>query len=157
MFVTIYCELPASKTWIERNQPLWKFLGDQLRLIYPEAYNKLTNIVLPQPLQLLCEPWAGVAINQAMTPQSILQSHQDWKDCKSAPNAVVPYGNYEGGDLMLWQANSIIQLLPGDALSFMGSLMCHSNNKITAGVRISINLFTHKSNMDWIQTGIPRF
>jgi len=144
-------QLPTSKTWIERNQPLWKYLGDQLKVIYPEAYNKLTNIVLPEPLQLLCESWAGVAINQEMTSESILQAHQDWKDCKSAPNAVVPYRNYEEGDLILWQAKYIIELLPGDALLFMGSLICHDNNKVTRGIRNSVNLFTHKSNMDWIR------
>jgi len=40
----------ASITWIEKNQPLWDYLGDCLKLIFPEAYNKLTNIVLPPPL-----------------------------------------------------------------------------------------------------------
>ena len=126
-------------------------MGDRLKVIYPEAYNKLPNIVLPKPIQLLCEPWAGVAINQEMTSESILQAHQDWKNCKSAPNAVVPYGNYEGGDLVLWQAKCIIELLPSDALLFMGSLLCHGNNKITGGIRNSVNLFTYKSNMDWVK------
>ena len=32
----------------------------------------------------------------------------------------------------------------------MGSLICHDNTKITSGIRNSVNLFTHKSNMDWI-------
>jgi len=82
-------QLPTSKTWMECNQLLWKYLVDRLRLIYPEAYNRLTNIVLQ--IQLLCEPWTGIAINQIMTLDSILQAHQDWKDCQSTPNAVVPY------------------------------------------------------------------
>jgi len=53
----------ASITWIMKNQLLWDHIGDHLKLIFPEPYNKLTNIVLPPPLQLLCNPWAGVAIN----------------------------------------------------------------------------------------------
>lgn len=40
-------QLPVAQTWIERNQALWKYLGDKLKLIYPEGYNRLTNIVLP--------------------------------------------------------------------------------------------------------------
>ncbi|RPB29838.1 hypothetical protein L211DRAFT_767330, partial [Terfezia boudieri ATCC MYA-4762] len=61
------------------------------------------------------------------------------------------YGDYCGGDLVLWQAKCIIELRPGDALLFMASLICHGNTKITSGVRNSVNLFTHKSNMDWIK------
>ncbi|RPB18298.1 hypothetical protein L211DRAFT_767917, partial [Terfezia boudieri ATCC MYA-4762] len=128
--------------WIERNKSLWRYLRDCLKLIFPEAYNKLTNITLPDPLQLLYYPWSGAAINQQMTPNSILQHHQDWKDIHSAPNAVVPYGDYDRGDLVLWQAK-ILELRPGDALLFMGSLICHGNTKITRGVRNSVNLFTH--------------
>ena len=67
----------ASSTWIQRNKSLWRYLGDRLKLIYPEAYNKLTNIVLPEPLELLCYPWAGVAINQQMNAECYLQQHQD--------------------------------------------------------------------------------
>ncbi|RPB18341.1 hypothetical protein L211DRAFT_875760 [Terfezia boudieri ATCC MYA-4762] len=68
---------PASGNWIERNKSLWRYLGDRLKLIIPETYNKLTNINLPEPLELLCNPWSGTAINQQMTPDSILQHHQD--------------------------------------------------------------------------------
>jgi len=92
---------PASVTWIEKNQPLWNYLGHRLKLIFPEAYNKLTNIVLPPPLQLLYNSWASVAINQQMTPYRTLQAHQDWKNICSVPNAVVPYRDYDGGDLIL--------------------------------------------------------
>ena len=34
---------------------------------------------------------------------------------------------------------------------FMGSLIAHGNSKIKSGIRNSVNLFTHKSNMDWIK------
>jgi len=139
---------PASITWIEKNQPLWGYLRDHLKLIFPKPYNKLTNIILPPSLQLLCNPWAGVAINQPMTPYSALQAHQDWKDMRSVPNAVVPYGDYDSGDLVLCQAKYIVELRPGDSILFMGSLICHVNTKITRGVRNSVNLFTHKSNID---------
>lgn len=89
-----------------------------------------------------------------MTLESVLQPHQDWKnmkDIQSVPNAVVPYGDYDGRDLVLWQAKYVIELRPGDALLFMGSLICHGNTKITRGVRNSVNLFTHQSNIDWIE------
>ena len=57
--------------------------------MFPEAYNKLTNIVLPESLELLCHACAGVAITQQMNAECHLQQHQDCKDVKSAPNAVI--------------------------------------------------------------------
>jgi len=89
-----------------------------------------------------------------MTPHSALQAHQDWKDIHSVPNAVVLYGDYNGGELVLWQAKYIVELRPGDAILFIGSLICHENTKITQEVRNSVNLFTHMSNINWIKRDI---
>ena len=107
--------------------------------------------MLPEPLELLCHSRAGVAINQQMNAECHLQPHQDWKDVKSPTDAVIPYGDYDGGDLILWQVKCILELRPGDALLFMGSLICHGNTRITRGIRNSVNLFTHKCWMDWIR------
>jgi len=85
---------------------------------------------------------------------SALQAHQDWMDICSVPNAVVPYGDYDSGDLVLWQAKCIVELRHGDAILFMGSLICHENTKITRGVRNNVNLFTYNSNIDWIKRDI---
>lgn len=71
------------------------------------------------------------------------------RDIKTAPNAVISYGKYTGGDLVLWECRCILELLPGDALFFMGSLITHWNKDIQSGIRNSINLFTHKSNVDF--------
>ena len=86
-----------------------------------------------------------------MAPDSILQPHQDWKDIRTVPNAVIPYNHYDGGDVVLWQAKCMFELRPGDALLFMGSLICHGDAKIAPGVRNSVNLFTHKSDVGWIK------
>jgi len=101
---------------------------------------------------LPANPTANPApLNQVMISESILQYHQDWKYCKSVANAVVPYGNYRERDLIPWQAKCIIELLLGNALLFGGSLICQNNNKITGGIRNSVNLFIHKGSMDWIR------
>jgi len=54
----------------------------------------------------------------------------------------------------MWQAKCIVELRPSVAILFMGSLICHENTKITREVRNSVNLFTHKSNIDWIKRNI---
>ena len=86
-----------------------------------------------------------------MNAECHLQQHQDWKHVKSAPNVVILYGDYDGGDLIVWQVKCILELRPGDALLFMGSLICYGNMRITRGIRNSVNSFTHKSMIDWIR------
>ena len=66
---------PASSTCIQQNKSLCRYLQDRLSLIHPEAYNKLTNIVLPECLELLWHPWAGVPIQQPMNTECNLQKH----------------------------------------------------------------------------------
>lgn len=89
-----------------------------------------------------------------MILDSTSYAHQYWKDIRSVTTTIVSYGNYEGGDLILWQAKCMVQLGPGDAILFIGNLICYENTKITREVRNSIDLFTHKSNIDWIKEDI---
>ncbi|KAI5788939.1 hypothetical protein DFH27DRAFT_527928 [Peziza echinospora] len=110
-------DLPYSAEWIQSNKSLWKYVGDRLKLISPESYS--------------------TAINQDMTPNSTLQHHQDWRDIRSTPNAVIAWVK--------------VELKKGDCLLFWGSLIAHGNDEITEGTRHSVNMFTHKSNIDWIK------
>jgi hypothetical protein len=57
-------------------------------------------------------------------------------------NCVVPWREYKGESLVLWQLGMIIELEPGDTFFFMGSLIVHNVGKIE-GVQNSIDLFCH--------------
>ena len=89
-------------------------------------------------LKPLCGIWFGAAINQQVTGST--STHLDWGD--HGYNCVVPWGEYERGGLVLWQMKMVIELVPGDAFFFMGSLIAHNINEIQ-GVRNSIDLFCH--------------
>ena len=45
----------------------------------------------------------------------------------------------------------MLELVPGDALLCIESWICHGNTRITRDIRHSVNLFTHKSLMDYIR------
>ena len=79
-----------------------------------------------------------MAINQVVTGST--GTHLDFED--SGYNYVVPWGRYNGGGLVLWQLEMIVELEPSDAFFFMGSLIAHNIDEIQ-GVQNSIDLFCH--------------
>ena len=77
-------------------------------------------------LQPLCGIWFGVAINEAVTGST--GTHLDFND--SGYNCVVPWGEYKGGALVLWQLKMIVELEPGNAFFSMGLLITHNVGEI---------------------------
>jgi hypothetical protein len=141
-------DLPASKEWCDKNGKLFEYLSDGLRMISPMTYVRYRGA---QPylqalhnLQPLCGIWFGVAINEAVTRST--GTHLDFGD--SGFNCVVPWGEYNGGGLVLWQLKMVMELEPGDAFFFMGSLIAHNIGEIE-GVRSSIDLFCHTNVLSW--------
>ena len=85
-----------------------------------------------------------MVINEQVTGST--GTHLDFSD--SGFNCVVPWGEYKGGSLVLWQLGMIIELEPGNAFFFMGSLIVHNIGEIE-GVWNSIDLFCHTNVLSW--------
>jgi hypothetical protein len=85
-----------------------------------------------------------VAVNQAVTGST--SSHLDFGD--SGYNCIVPWVEYTRGGLVLWQLEMIVELEPGDAFFFMGSLIAHNVGEIK-GLWNNIDLFCHKNVLSW--------
>ena len=111
------------------------------------------------PPSIRCRPGAGPIPNRARfvavsgpmsaycaTVTSSTGTYLDFSDLGF--NCVVPWGKYKGGALVLWQLKMIVELEPGDAFFFMGSLIAHNVGEIE-GVRNSIDLFCHKNVLSW--------
>ncbi|KAI9776765.1 MAG: hypothetical protein M1816_005091 [Peltula sp. TS41687] len=140
-------DLPASLQWLEANRGLFTYLSNGLRMISPMNYARYagTKPVLEKlDLEPLCGVWYGAAINQETRGAS--GTHQDWGDF--GLNCVIPWGEYQGGGLVLWQLGLVVELRPGDAFFFMGSLIAH-NVKEMEDVRNSIDLFCHGNVLTW--------
>jgi hypothetical protein len=143
---------PYSQQFLDTNKPLFQYLSNNLRVLDPEMYCKFTGIdsYLPHGLSRMAGAWHGVAINQNMLPGGKQSTtHQDWQDYYRGYNCVLPWGDYTGADLVLYQCRVVYQLRPGDALFFLGSLIAHQVTEITSGSRHVLDLFTHKSAFDW--------
>jgi len=145
-----------GREWLRANKELFNYCSNQLRFLCPEQYVRMTGKVVKDmangkrsadggKMRPLCGAWHGVSLNQGQV--SAGRGHQDWVDDKRLFNCVAPFGDgFGGGDLVLWQMRMRIQLEIGDGFFFYGSMVAHEVMEVTAGVRNSIDLFTHASN-----------
>jgi len=60
---------------------------------------------------------------------------------------VIPYGEWSGGDLILWPLKLRVQISEGEGFFFLGRLIAHSVTEVV-GMRNSVDAFIHKSNFD---------
>ena len=60
----------------------------------------------------------------------------------------MPWGDYTDRGLILWQLGLVVELRPGDAFFFMGSLIAHNVWEVT-GSRNSIDMFSHENVLTW--------
>ena len=146
-----------GREWLRENQELFDYCGNQLRNLCPEQYVRMTGSVAKdmaktrsadgRKLRPLGGALHGVCLNQGMDSESGSRCHQDWLDDKRLFNCVVPFGDgFQNGGLVLWQMKMRVGLEIGDGFFFYGSTVAHEVAEVTAGVRNSIDLFTHASN-----------
>ena len=138
---------PVSEEWCNANQELFKYLTNGLRMISPDTYARYAGAreyLGKNGLEPCCGVWFGVAINQDVTGDTGI--HQDLGD--HGYNCVVPWGEYKGGELILWQLEMAVELWPGDAFFFIGSLIAH-NIQGVKGVQHSIDLFCDNMVLSW--------
>ena len=136
--------------WFEMNHELFKFLSDVvLRNINPRMYAKFKSIsdTLPSHLKPLCGAWFGCAINQNQTTDG--EPHIDKSDYHFGYNVVTGWGDFTS-TLLLWQIEQSIEILPGDAVLFLGRLFTHNAVSIT-GCRNIIDCFSHSNMFSWYE------
>ncbi|PUU74279.1 hypothetical protein B9Z19DRAFT_1093216 [Tuber borchii] len=148
-----------GREWLRENQELFDYCSNQLRFLSPEQYVRMTGSVVKdmaktqsadgRRLRPLGGAWHGVSLNQETDSESGSRCHQDWSNDKRLFNCIVPFGEgFQGGELVLWQMKMRIGLEIGYGFFFYGSLVAHEMMDVTAGVRNSIDLFTHASNYE---------
>ena len=64
--------------------------------------------------------WPALAINEGQT--DVGGVHKDYKDAKDSFNCVIPYGDWEGCDVLLWDLRKRVEVKEGQALFFRGRI-----------------------------------
>ena len=138
-------------------------IGDRLKELDNKAHSKMTDtpwlnalianggIHLGQKgnkkdesmkIQKVGGIWHGIAINQNQSTSGT--AHRDLRDTKDGFNCVIPYGDWEGGDLLLWEIRQRLQFRQGHALFFRSRVLTHNACGIS-GLRNCVDLFTHEN------------
>src|SRR5262249_29123558 len=119
--------------------PLFAHLGKMFHLFFPTLHDHYQSVAATLSITAF-QPWAAVALNIDFPSQP----HLDSRDCKHGLCWVIPFGNWEGGNLQLHDLDVEVALRPGDVVAFRSTAIRHSNTAYT-GIRNSLVLFSHNS------------
>src|SRR5579859_4593777 len=139
----------GAKTFMEANSGLWETMSKYLSEIFPCVYKDFTDIHLPTHLTRMAGAFMGCVINMGHggTPVE-MKPHRDVKERRFGVTCLCPFGEYEGGGVVLWELKVVVDLGPGDLLFFPDSLIHHSNEPLK-GEHHSVVTFTQENMFDY--------
>lgn len=117
----------------------------QLKIMLPFDYDHLESIatVLPEQNMSAVHPFVGLVVNLNV----VTTAHRDAKDHKFC--LVLALGEFDGGELCLYEAGLVIPLRHGDFTVFPSCDLTHFNLHYN-GLRASIVLHTDKEMLKWL-------
>jgi hypothetical protein len=128
---------------------LWKRMSHYLEVLFPSAFKDITTHKLPDGMFSLAGAYMGCVVNIQDDESSVeTKIHRDVRERPFAPSCLCPVGEYEGGDLVLWELRTVVELRPGDLFFFPDSLIHHFNEAVI-GERHSIVAFTQQNMFDY--------
>ncbi|RPB19192.1 hypothetical protein L211DRAFT_853460 [Terfezia boudieri ATCC MYA-4762] len=116
----------GAKEWLSTQAPLFKHLSEVRKLVDFESYERMTThpwldkllvnqakhlgqkvvagggLNMPEiPLHKVAGIWYGLAVNCDQEFAGV--PHRDGNDVKNSMNCVIPWGSWEGADLLFWE------------------------------------------------------
>jgi hypothetical protein len=141
----------AATQWIEANKDLLNAVNNAHRCIVPGEYSRVVSAGKRLGRELgigpLFRSWFGAAIHDKMSGKFASSLHRDFKDY--GLSCLVPWGEYEGGDLVLVQLGMKVELRPGDAFLFRSCEIVHLIEE-PKGSRGVVTLFSHANTFTYI-------
>jgi hypothetical protein len=113
-------------------------------------HDDFTKYNLPTQMYRMAGVWCGCAVNVG-TPDHPVETevHRDVGESPFGVCCLTAFGDYNGGGVILREAELVVELQPGDQLLFPDSLIHHSNEKVTKGVQHSAVAFTPNNMLSW--------
>jgi hypothetical protein len=129
---------------VETLKDLCDYIGTLLGKHLPEEYDSIQLLLEDLPLQDRppTYPFGGFVLNI----QVCTNGHVDEFDDTIC--LVIPFGDYEGGGLVLWEPGLVIDLRQGDLIFFPSSKITHFNLHFS-GFRGSLVMHTDKELKSW--------
>ena len=125
-------------------QDVCKIVCDVLQKHLPDAFDRLRVFceILPFNQMPATYPFPGFVLNI----QVCTEAHVDANDDTIC--VVIPFGPYEGGELVLYEAGLVLEIQEGDILIFPSYRLTHFNLHFT-GVRGSVVMHSDKVVTTW--------
>jgi hypothetical protein len=118
---------------------------------FRKVYRDLTKYPLPDPFVRLADPWMGCAVNIGTENGGVCtQGHRDLQNYMFGLSCLCPFGIFEGGEVVMWEIETVLELRRGDILFFPDHLITHSNLE-AKGARHSVVAFTERGVWGWVQ------
>ena len=118
----------------------------QLQFQLPEIYEELNLYcqVLPFNINSPAQPFSGIVINICVSTTG----HRDRSDKHIC--VVIPFGDWQGGEICLYELGLIIKLNPGDILIFPSCDITHFNLHFS-GIRGSVVFHSDRQGDAWTE------
>lgn len=100
---------------------------------------------LPNEAESPCAPFAGFVFNI----NACSAAHRDSKDFTVC--AVVPFGDFEGGELVFWELGIVLQLRGADIVTFRSERLTHFNLHYI-GMRGSLVFHSDGDLKRWVES-----
>ncbi|KAG6819293.1 hypothetical protein H0H93_013295 [Arthromyces matolae] len=125
---------------------VFKFVDENLKHHLPDEYHSLIAYVENLPLRSTSPayPFGGFVINISVSTHG----HRDFGD--KILCVVVPFGQWTGGELCLFEPGLVIGLSPGDVFIFPSGDFTHFNLHYE-GTRMSLVLHSDKQGDKWVK------
>lgn len=114
----------------------------------PEHFSSLSKVFHDLPFEPGFEalyPFTKLVVNLGAQTEG----HTDPKD--DGLCVVIPFGNWEGGELCLYHPGVALELEPGDVVAFPSDRISHFNLEMS-GLRGSLVLATDRDTRSWTET-----
>jgi hypothetical protein len=132
----------SAAAFMRDNRDLWNEMSFIFGHVWTSEARMFKKFPLPNFPQRLAGSWTGCAVNIGTEDDPIkTEIHRDVNEGLFGVSCLCPFGNFTGGDVMLWEACLRIELRAGDLLFFFNGILHHSNQDVT-GQRHSLVAFT---------------
>ena len=99
------------------------------------------------PLHNVAGIWYGLAVNCDQQFSGV--PHQDTADVKHSFNCVIPWGEWDGADLLFWKIQKRVQVSEGEVIFFRSRALTHNVSPLRNGsVRNALDVYSHQGVLD---------
>jgi hypothetical protein len=119
---------------------LFKEMTAILGGVAPKVFKEFQRYTLPSDAERACGAWATCVINNGGKNAAQGNMHRDVRESPFGYSCTIACGDFEEGDLVLYELRLKIEMKCGDIVLFPDSLVHHMNEKVN-GFRKSVVAF----------------